>query len=128
MLALVLAVRFALELTLLAAFGWWGYTVAGGGAAGWALAAVCVAAVAVFWGLLLSPKARVRLQPGVRTAVEVALFLVAAVALATQGRVAWGIALVVADVLVLLALSGLGATTGGDPAGSLIRKSSSTFP
>lgn len=53
MLPLVLAIRFALELTLLAVYAWWGYHAAGvlGGAA-------CAIAVAVVWGLLLSPKAR----------------------------------------------------------------------
>lgn len=110
MLALVLALRFALELTLLAVYAWWGYEAAGvlGGAA-------CAIAVAVLWGLLLSPKARFPLAPPVRTGVEVVVFLVAAGALAALGLPGWGIALVAADMVILLALRYLGSTTGGDP-------------
>jgi hypothetical protein len=110
-LALVLAVRFAHELALLAAFAWWGYDAAGvlGGA-------LCAIGVAVLWGLLLSPKARFPLSPVVRNGVEVLVFIVAAGALAALGHPALGIALLAADVLVLLALRRLGVTTGGHQA------------
>lgn len=110
MLPLVLAIRFALELTLLAVYAWWGYHAAGvlGGAA-------CAIALAVVWGLLLSPKARFPLSPPVRAGVEVVVFLVAAGALTALGHPGWGIALVAADVVILLALQRLGSTTGGEP-------------
>lgn len=110
MLALVLAVRFAVELTLLAVFAWWGYTLGGPLAA-----ALCAVGVAAGWGLLLSPKARIRLTPTVRNGVEIAVFLVAAAALTTLGRPWWGVALVAVDVVILLALSRLNATTAGEP-------------
>lgn len=110
MLPLVLTLRFGLELVLLAVFGWWGYSVGG-----WAVAALFVVGAAVVWGMLLSPKAKVRLSPPVRNAAEMVVFLVAALGLATQGRPGWGVALVVSDVAILLALRRLGSTTGGEP-------------
>lgn len=111
-LALVLAIRFALELTLLAAVAWWGYSVGG-----MLVGVLCTIGVAVLWGMLLSPKARFALSPAVRNGVEVVVFVVAAVGLAALGHPAWGVALVAADVLILLALWRLDSTTGGEPIG-----------
>ena len=110
MLPVVLTLRFALELTLLAVVGWWGYS-----AGGVLVGALCAIAVAVFWGVFLSPKARVSLRTGVRNTVEVAVFLLAAAGLAALGHPALGVLLVAADVLILLSLWRLGATTGGEP-------------
>ncbi len=112
MLPLVLTLRFALELTLLAVVGWWGYSVGGV-----LVGALCVIVVAVVWGLLLSPKARFPLPAQVRNAVEVAVFLLAAAGLAMLGHPALGVLLIAADVLILLSLWRLGATTGGEPVG-----------
>lgn len=78
MLALVLAVRFALELALLAASAWSGYNLVGGGPPGWTVGALCAVVVASFWGVLLSPKARVTLPPAARNLVEVAVFVLVA--------------------------------------------------
>lgn len=117
MLPLVLAVRFALELVLLAVFGWWGFTVGGGGPAGWAIGALSAAGIAVLWGLLLSPKARIAIPPAGRNVLEVAVFLVAAGTLAAHGHLPWGALLVAADVLVLIALWRLEATTAGERTG-----------
>ena len=108
---MVLTLRFALELTLLAVVGWWGYS-----AGGVLLGALCTIGVAVMWGLLLSPKARVRLSPSLRNLVEVVVFVAAGAGLAAQGHPGWAVALVAADVLILLALWRLGATTGGEAA------------
>lgn len=117
MIPLVLAIRFALELTLLATFAWWGHTLGGGGGLGLALGALSAIGLAVFWGLLLSPKARISLPTAARNTVEIAVFLVAAGALAVLGHPAWGALLVAADVLVLLGLWRLQVTTGGEPRG-----------
>jgi hypothetical protein len=117
MLPLVLAVRFVLELTLLAVFGWWGFTLGGGGPAGWAVGALSAAGIAVLWGLLLSPKARIALPPARRNVLEVAVFLLAAGTLAAHGHLLWGVLLVAADVLVLFALWRLHANTAGEPVG-----------
>lgn len=108
MLPVVLAIRFALELTLLGVYFAWGYSAAGGGLVG-VLAGVAVALiVAVVWGVFLSPKARVALHPAGRTALEILVFIGAAVALAALGHPGWGAALVVADVAVLASLAALG--------------------
>ena len=102
MLPIILAARFLLELALLAAFAWWGYAVVGGAVIGGLVAVVCVVAVATFWGLLLSPKARIRLSPSLRNGVEIAVFLIAALALASQGHIGWGAALLIADLIIAL--------------------------
>ncbi len=108
MLPAVLAIRFALELTMLGGYFAWGYSVAGGGVVG-VLAGTGVAVlVAVVWGVLLSPKARVALHPAVRTGVEVVVFIGAALALSALGYPGWGLVLVVADLAVLAALAALG--------------------
>ena len=109
-LPLVLTLRFALELTLLAVVAWWGYSVGGV-----LVGALCAIGVAVVWGLLLSPKARFPLPTQVRNAVEVAVFLLAAAGLSALGHPALGVVLIAADVLILLTLWRLGATTGGEP-------------
>lgn len=117
MLALVLAVRFALELALLAASAWSGYNLVGGGPPGWTVGALCAVVVASFWGVLLSPKARVTLPPAARNLVEVAVFVLVAIGLAAVGHALWGVVLIAVDVTVLLALWRLQATTGGAPIG-----------
>ena len=108
MLPIVLAVRFALELVLLAVFFAGGYHIGGGGLLGVLVGVLVAGVVAVGWGVFLSPKARVPLTPAIRSALEVLVFLVAAAVLFALGRPGWAIILVVADVGVLLALSVLG--------------------
>lgn len=101
MLAALLTIRFLLELLMLAAYFAWGYSAAG------LLGAVAATLlVAVVWGVFLSPKAPVRLSPAVRTGLEMVVFLIAAFALAALGHWLWGAALVVADIVVLVALRG----------------------
>lgn len=113
MLVVILGVRFALELLLLAVFGWWGFTISGGGPAGIALGMLSASAVAAFWGLLLSPKARIPLRELQRTTVEILLFLTAAAMMATQGHPVLAATLVTGDLVVLLMLHRLGRDTGG---------------
>jgi len=76
-----LALRFLLELALLAAFALWG-THAGGVA----VAVAAPAAAAALWGAVLSPKARVPAPAAVRVVLEVILFGLAAGALAADGH------------------------------------------
>ena len=101
MVAALLTERFLLELLMLAAYFAWGYAAAGilGGIGATLL-------VAVVWGLFLSPKATVKLSPAMRTSLELVVFLLAAAALASRGHWVWGVALVVADIVVLAALTG----------------------
>jgi hypothetical protein len=107
----VLAVRFVLELALLAAVGWWG-TQAVAGWPGVALGLGLVVLVAAIWGAVVSPRARVRAPGRIRVAVEVALFGLAGLALASVGQTWWGVALLLADVAVLVALALLGRRAG----------------
>lgn len=76
-----LAVRFALELCLLAVAAWWGAETGG-----IALAVVAPVAVAAAWGVFVSPKARVRVGEAGRALVEAALFLAGALALLDLGH------------------------------------------
>lgn len=104
MRALVLGVRLLLELTLLVVLGWTGLSLAGG-PAGVAIAMMLPLGAAVVWGLVVSPKARPGLRSSVRVAVELALFAVAGTALAWLTRPVFGVALVVADLVVIAALA-----------------------
>lgn len=82
-----LAVRFLLELSSLAAFGYWGWTVRGG------LALRLVAAVgmpvlaATLWGLFISPRARFSTGLVGQAALGLVVFLGAAGALYARGHV-----------------------------------------
>lgn len=90
-LALALTVRFALELALLAGIatvawhlvpGWWQ----------WPAMILIPIAVAVLWGLLLSPKAPVELPAPAKLVIEAALFIGTGVCLVAIG---WWIAAVI---------------------------------
>jgi hypothetical protein len=84
-----LALRFLLELTLLAALGYWGTQQAVSVAARGALAVAAPLAAALAWGAVVSPKARVRAPTPVRLLVELALFASGAWALAAADRTRW---------------------------------------
>jgi hypothetical protein len=105
--AAALAVRFVVELCLLAAVAYWGATISAGVAVRVIVAVVATAAVAVVWGVFVSPKARVPLGRTAWVAVQVVLFGLEVAALVAAGQTALGVALgVVAgvDLAVLLAL------------------------
>jgi Protein of unknown function (DUF2568) len=85
--AVLLTVRFASELALLAVLA-----VAGTGAdvgVAWriVLAVVGPALAVAIWGQLIAPRARHRLRDPVRLAVETVLFVVSSAALALAGHV-----------------------------------------
>jgi hypothetical protein len=94
-----LALRFGLELCLLAALGWWGFSIGGALIVKILLALVIVVAVAGLWGVLLSPRRPVKLPDAVRLVIELVLFGLAAAALATTGHPALGAALAVAYLI-----------------------------
>ncbi len=94
------ALRFFLELAALAALAYWGATR---DVWAWPLLAVAAPlALAVFWGLFMSPKARYRLHDPLRLLAEIAVWGVAAAALAAAGHDALAIALAAAAALHLL--------------------------
>jgi hypothetical protein len=98
MTALLLALRFLLELAALAALAWWGAGVHV------ALAVAAPVAFAVLWGLFVAPKARIVLPLAARRAVELALWSAASAALALAWTPLAGAvfgAVAVADALAL---------------------------
>lgn len=93
-----LAVRFALEMSALAAVAYWGFQT-GSGVMRLALAIGAPGAVAVVWALFVSPKAKVEIPDLVRPAIELAVFGAAAAALVVTGQ--QGLALAFAVVALV---------------------------
>ncbi|MEZ5184355.1 MAG: YrdB family protein [Candidatus Nanopelagicales bacterium] len=114
MAPLLLAVRFALELTLLGTLGWLGFRLVDNTLAATLIAVAVVLATASVWGLLLSPRRRVNAPLGARVVVELLLFAVAAAGLALTGLPVAGISLFVIEVAVLGGLAALGYPPGSD--------------
>jgi hypothetical protein len=84
--ALVLTVRFGTELALLAVLAVAGASASAPVAVRVILAVAGPVLAATAWGLMIGPKARRRLSDPLRLAVEIVLFLVAAVLLALAGH------------------------------------------
>lgn len=112
-MAVLLALRFALELSLLAAFAVGGWRL-GAGFTAWALAIALPLGCALVWGLLLSPKARLSLPLVPRLVVELTLFASAAALLWVADLPTFAVALVVGEVVVLALLLALGQRLGRD--------------
>jgi hypothetical protein len=89
-----LGLRFGLELAALASFAFWGATGADGIVA-IVLAVATPLVAAAIWGLLVSPKARIRLERPVRFAVELVFFAAAAAALVASDQGGLALALAV---------------------------------
>ncbi|WP_125609581.1 YrdB family protein [Specibacter cremeus] len=92
----VLTVGFLLEVAMLAAFCFWGFSRD----APWnvVLGIGVPAVVVVLWGLFLAPKASRRLSRALVTVTSLALFLAAALALAVAGHPVLALILAVASV------------------------------
>ncbi len=88
-----LGIRFALELCLLAALGYWGFSLDGG----WWLRLVAGLGApllaAVVWGFWVAPKATHLLADPWRFGLEIVLFALGAGALILAGRPSLGAAL-----------------------------------
>lgn len=80
------------------------------------LGAVALAAVTTVWGVLLSPRRRVDLPLISRVVIELALVGLAAVGLAMVGHLSLAVALLVAEIVVLVWLALLGFPPGADAA------------
>ncbi|MEU4370365.1 YrdB family protein [Micromonospora chersina] len=108
MKAALLTLIFLLELAMLAAAGWWGFTLD----AGWpvrllaGLGAPLV--IAVVWGIFCSPRATVALPAPAKLGVQAACFLTGGLLLALAGRPVPGALLVALWALdkTFLTLSG----------------------
>ncbi len=108
MLGLALAVRFALELCLVAVASWFPWHVWRGVRAAVGTV-VLVGLVMLVWGYFLSPKRRWEIGGLARLVLEVGLFCLASATLLWAGRWQLAIALLataLADKLVLVVLEG----------------------
>ena len=93
--------RFVLELCALAALAYWGFRISSG-ALQWALGIGAPLAMAVIWGRFMSPKATSRLDDPARLIAEIAIFGIAAVALADADQPTLAIALAAAVAVHLV--------------------------
>ena len=103
MLAVALAVRFALELCLLGVFAWAAHRLAPG-PAGVGLAVAAVVVVAGVWGTLLSPRRPVEIGRAPRLLLELILFGLAAGALYGGGHWRLAAALIAVELIDKLAI------------------------
>ena len=102
--AALLAVRFLLELALLAAWAVVGWNSS---STTWLQATLALALPllsATIWGLCVSPRAKFLLPLAVRIVIELALFTGASVGLWVSGYPSMAVALIVLELLVLIAL------------------------
>jgi uncharacterized protein DUF2568 len=99
-----LALRFLLELCVLAALGYWGFSVGRGTLARWGLGIGVPLLAAVIWGVFLVPNSSTRLRGPLQIVLEVILFGFAAAGRYVAGRptLAWVFALVVVINRVLM--------------------------
>lgn len=110
----LLALRFVLELALFATIGMLAVRLSPTGWLSWVLGLGLVTVTVGIWGLLLSPRRRIDLSLPLRVGIELALFAGAAIGLLLAGHPAWAGALVVSEVIVLMALWMLGLPPGTD--------------
>ena len=88
---MLLTVRFATELALLAVLAVAGATASAGLAWRIVLAILGPVLAAVLWGAMIAPRARRRLADPLRLVVEIVIFLASSAALALAGHVIPGI-------------------------------------
>ena len=94
-----LAVRFALELCMLAALGYTGFQLGDGIATGIALAVALPLAAAIVWGVAIARKARRRAPDPGRAVLELFIFAAAAAGLVVTGQAVLGLVLAAAALV-----------------------------
>jgi len=96
-MAVLLALRFAAELALLAALAWGGWHLTGSTPLALVGAVVLPVLAALVWGRWVAPRAGHRLADPARAAVEVALFMLAFVLLTRSephpATIGWALAM-----------------------------------
>jgi hypothetical protein len=80
------ALRFLLELYMLAAFIFWGFATGQTTLMRWMLGLGVPATAAVVWGMFISPKAPIRLSFPLRLGIEMLIFALAVAALIFAGQ------------------------------------------
>ncbi len=103
-----LGIRFLLELCLLAAFGYWGAAATGSTVANVVLAIGVPLGVCVVWGSFVAPRAARPLSTVPWIVVQLVLFGLAWVALASRGEEILGAALFAVTAINLAILVALG--------------------
>ena len=93
--ALNLGVRFLLELVLLGALAWWGFSLDAPLLVRILVGLGAPALAAVVWGRWIAPRARGRLQDPLRFGIETVLWIAGAGALAQVWSVGWGVVFLV---------------------------------
>jgi hypothetical protein len=86
-----LALRFLLELALLAALGVWGFTVGGGTFTKILFGIGAPLAAAIVWGVFVAPKAPRRLEDPARFTLELFLWMAGGLALLAAGHPGWAL-------------------------------------
>ena len=105
--------RFLLEVLLLVAVGYFGFTF--GGLVGWILGLGLPATFVAIWGAFVAPRAARPLKDPARLIVELVLFALGTGALAAVGLWPWGVALFVAFVVDRYVLGAVGKPAWAEP-------------
>jgi len=105
--------RFVLELFLLAAVGYFGFTFTG--VTGWLLGLGLPAIIVAIWGAFVAPRAPRLLEDPARLILELVLFALGMGALAAVGQWPLGVALFVAFVVDRFVLKTLGKPQWAEP-------------
>ncbi|MFL6070384.1 MAG: DUF2568 domain-containing protein [Actinomycetes bacterium] len=114
MTAVLLTLRFLLELALLAAFAVGGWSLTDTMWTQLLLAALLPLIAAFVWGLLLSPKAKFVFPLPIRVAIELLLFVAASALLWSAGSAIAAAALLVTELVVVLSLVAARTAPGTD--------------
>ena len=114
MTAVLLTLRFLLELSLLAAFAVGGWNLTDRTWTQLLLAALLPVVAASVWGLLLSPKAKFVFPLPIRVAIEISLFVAASALLWAAGSAIAATALLMTELVVVFALIATGTPPGSD--------------
>jgi hypothetical protein len=102
--AILLTLRFLLELALIAAFGAGAWEIVGGGAPGAFAASIAAAAVIIVWGLAIAPRAKRRLPDPARLMLEMVLFVIGGLALVATDQTLLGIVFAMTSAAVAVAV------------------------
>ena len=96
-----LALAFALELAMLAAYAIWALSLDFNGWLRWGLAVVLVAAAVAVWAMWAAPNSGTRLGEPALTVLKLVLFALAALALLLARQPGWSAAFAAAAVINL---------------------------